>query len=129
MGWVAGVQALAAAVSAVTAGYLARLTIRRDREARAEHDRDLQREQIRRVTDAVNGLGSVIRSMDALDIDFDAERAALAAALALRPVALPACKALLADDVPKPPYAAGDGRTWVLVQAAQHEILVHSQQP
>jgi hypothetical protein len=67
--------------------------------------------------------------MDSLDIDFDAERAALAAAIALRPVALPACKALLADDVPKPPYGMGDERAWNLVQAAQLEIVAYSQQP
>jgi hypothetical protein len=101
------IQAVAAAVSALTALYLVRVTITRDSEARAERDRDLLHEQLRRLVEGLGAVREVLNSTQTLEHDFDVARARVAAALALRPVELPACEALLADDVPKPPYAMG----------------------
>jgi hypothetical protein len=120
------IQAVAAAVSAATAAYLVYVTLARDREARAERDRDLAHEQLRRLVDGLTAVRAVLRDREAQDHDFDIARAEIAAALALRPATLPACEALLADDVPRPPYAMGQTEAWDRLTAALDEIRSYS---
>lgn len=119
-------QAAAAAISALTAVYLVRVTVARDREARAERERDLVHEQLRRLVDGLRAVSDVLNDERALEKEFDIARAQVAAAIALRPVTLPACDALLADDVPKPPYAVGHTEAWGLLQAALTELRGYS---
>jgi hypothetical protein len=66
------------------------------------------------------------RHAGALQHDFDTARAEVADAVALRPVALPACEALLADDMPKPPYTMGDTLPWERLQGALDEVRTYS---
>jgi hypothetical protein len=121
------IQATATAVSTATAVYLGWLTIRRDRDASAERDRDLQREQLRRVVSSLEALRRVIRDSSALADDFDVARADLAVALALRYVSLPSCGALLHEDVPRPPYNMGQTVAWDLLRAAITEVRRYAQ--
>jgi hypothetical protein len=121
------VQASAAAVSALTAAYLVRVTVTRDREARAERDRDRVHEQLRRLVDALGAVRRVLRDRDAIMAsDFDIARAQVAAAVALHPLPLPACDALLADDVPKPPWNVGEAEPWNRLDAALREVVDYS---
>lgn len=118
-------QAVTAAVSALTAVYLVRVTLRRDREARAESERDLVHEQLRRLVDALRGMSEILKG-DAYENQFQIARAQVAAALALRPLRLPACEALLADDMPSPPYAMGQFEPWQRVERALEEVVAYS---
>lgn len=120
------VQAAAAAVSALTAAYLVRVTVTRDREARAERDRDRVHEQLRRLVDGLGAVRRVLRDRDAMNSDFDIARAQVAAAVALHPLPLPACDALLADDVPKPPWRVGEAEPWNRLDAALREVVDYS---
>jgi hypothetical protein len=120
------VQAVAAAISALTAVYLVRVTLDRDRAARRERSREIVHEQIRRLVDGLRSVSEVLGNQQAMEREFDIARAQVAAALALNDVDLPACDRLLADDVPKPPYALGDSEPWTRLQAALDEVLVHS---
>jgi hypothetical protein len=117
------VQAIAAAVSAVSAAGLAWLTVRRDRDARQERERDLEREQLRAILNGLGRVRAVIMDRDAFEPEFDLARAELATALALRPIDLYATERLLADDVPKPPYAVGQSVPWDRLDAALEEFL------
>jgi hypothetical protein len=119
-------QAVAAAISALTAAYLVRMTVARDREMREERFRDLAHEQLRRLVEGLASVQQAMRDRQALEEDFDIARAEVAAAVALRPVVLPACDALLGDDMPKPPYGMGDSRPWAMHQAAFREVTQYA---
>jgi hypothetical protein len=117
------IQASAAAVSALTAAYLVYVTLRRDRQTRSERKRDLVNEQLRRISDGLAGMYGVALKEGAMPWDLEVMQARLAAALALAPVSLPSCEALVADDLPKPPYRMGDDRLWKLLQPAVREVV------
>lgn len=115
------IQAVAAAVSALTALGLGWLTVSQARERRAERDRDLQHEQINRIVDAIGALRKRIAENSGNAQDFEVARAELGAAIALRPVDLPACRQLLSDTMPTPPYGLGTN-VHVFVDAALLEL-------
>jgi hypothetical protein len=98
------VQAIAAAVSAATALGLGWFTYLQGRDIRAARDRELEREQLQAIVRAVGRLQALFDDEDGLRGGYELARTELAAALALRPVELPACRALLGDEMPAPPY-------------------------
>jgi hypothetical protein len=101
------IQALVTLASLGIAAFLARLTVKRDREVKAERERDRRHEQRRRLVDALDGFSRVLNNLQATDKEFNIARAQVAAALALAPAALPACEALLADDLQPPRTGSG----------------------
>jgi hypothetical protein len=120
------IQVCAAGASALTALGLARLTVRRDREVRAERNPDLRHEQLRRAVAAVRAISQAINDHDATVAEFEIAQTELATALALRPVELPALEAMLAADMPKPPYHMGEGEPFARLAAANAELLGHA---
>jgi hypothetical protein len=123
------VQAVAAAISALTAAFLVYVTVKRDRDARAERKRDLAHEQIRRLVDGLQYARSVMHDTRALEQDFGIARAQIAAAIALSPIELPACQSLLAEDMPKPPYNVGEIDAFERLNAALDEVRRYSRMP
>lgn len=122
----AGISGLAAAVSAGAAVYVIRATVTQSREARGARERDLVREQLRRLVDGLDAIRDVLNADHADETDFDIARARLAAAVALKPIDLPACEAVLAHDMPKPPYAMGNLEPRRRLDAALDEIRSYS---
>lgn len=120
------IQAVAAAVSALTAVYLVRVTLRRDRDAREERERDLVHEQLRRLVDALRGMARVMHDLKSSESDFQIARMHVATALAIRPVHLPACDSLLRNDMPIPPYAMGEVEPWKRLELAIEDVLAYS---
>ena len=98
------VQAIAAAVSAATALGLGWFTYLQGRDVRTARDRELEREQLQAIVRAIGRLQALFNDEDGMRGGFELARTELAAALALRPVDLPACRALLGDQMPDPPY-------------------------
>jgi hypothetical protein len=103
--------------------------VKRDHEMQAERDRDRRHEQLRRLVDGLGAFSNVLSNRDAMEKEFNIARAQIAAALALAPAALPACDALLADDLQAPPYAIGDPEPWTRLDAALTEVLAFSRSP
>jgi hypothetical protein len=116
------IQAAAAAVSAGTALGLGWLTVHRDRETRAERERDRTHEQRRRIVDAVGALARVVFDRDSRESDFELARAEISAALALNPVDLPSCSALLDEGMPPPPYTFGQSEPFNRIESALAEL-------
>jgi hypothetical protein len=120
-------QATAAAVSAMTAVYLARITVQRDREIRRERIRDEFHEQMQRLFEALQAMAETMALTMGGTREFEMARAQLAAAVALDPNDdLSAVEALLADDMPKPPYNIGEGEGWKRHEEAMAQVLAYA---
>jgi hypothetical protein len=98
------VQAVAAAVSAATALGLGWFTYAQGRDVRAARDRELAREQLQLIVRAMGKLQALFPDDVGMTGGYELARTELATALALRPIDLPSCRALLSDDMPEPPY-------------------------
>lgn len=96
------------------------------REARDQRRREREEEQLRLLIQALDGVRRVISESMAGPNDFDVARAEVAAAVALNRTHLPACEALVADGVPKPPYAMNDDIAWNLLGSAVNEVIEHA---
>jgi hypothetical protein len=118
-----GLQAAAAAASALVAALLAWLTIQRDRELRRIRNEEAIQRQLERIVAALASMRSVLLG-DASPLDFDVAAAELATGLSARPADLPACVAVLA--APKPPYAMGDAEPWTRLERALSEARDHA---
>lgn len=120
-------QIVFAALGSIAALVAVGLAVREAQAGRDERARALEHEQVRRLLEGLERLGAVLRD-NRVGHDFDLARAHVAAALALRPVVLPACEAVIADDMPGPPYAMGAHIAYGRLEAAQAEVREHSRE-
>ena len=119
--WLVAVQAIAAAISAGTAAYLVYVTLRRDRDAREERERDHEDEQLRRLVDGLRSLHRAMREGN--ELEFGVAQAEVAVATALRlPLEFQACLAVADNEMPRPPYHMNQSEPWARLQAALDEV-------